>query len=172
MSGACRSNEKYWRLWIPALGRSFGAPMADRAISMPENRSFALAARSDSRCRRALHRIHSVVDRMHRPAGPFDRFGRNCPLHGATGMHGTADAARNKQPGEEAHAYPQVTKRPCTNTTLAMHACAWIRQSQATRQTDGPAAAVTSRRIRRPPEAKLAQSPPTGLDQPYSRRVK
>ena len=114
MSGACRSNEKYWRLWIPAFGRSFGAPMVDWTISMPENGSLALAARSDSCCRRALHGIHSVVDRMQRSARPFDRFGRNRPLHGTTGMHGAADAARNKQPGQEAHLYP-----PCDQTAVS-----------------------------------------------------
>jgi hypothetical protein len=136
MSGARSSKEKCWRLWIPALGRSFGAPMVNWTISMPENRSLALAARSDScRCR-TLNGIHSVVDRMQRSACPFDGFGCNRPLHSTTGMDGAADTARNKQPGEEAHLYPQATKRPHPKTTLAAHACGWIRQSEAARQTD------------------------------------
>jgi hypothetical protein len=48
---------------------------------------------------------------MHRSTGLFDRFGSNCPLHSSTGMRGAADAARNKQPGEESHPYPQATNR-------------------------------------------------------------
>jgi hypothetical protein len=93
-------------LWIPALGRSFGAPMVYRTISVPENGSIALAVRSDSCCRRALHGIHGVVYRMQCSTCPFDRFGRNRPFRGLTGMHGPADAAWNKQPGEETHLYP------------------------------------------------------------------
>jgi hypothetical protein len=72
---ASSSNEGCRRLWIPALGRGFCAPMVDWAISMPENGSFALATRSDGCCRRTLHGIHGVVDRMQGPTGPFDRFG-------------------------------------------------------------------------------------------------
>jgi len=41
---ACNSNEKCGRLWIPALGRGFCAPMVNRAIPMPENGSLAPAA--------------------------------------------------------------------------------------------------------------------------------
>jgi hypothetical protein len=100
------------RLWVPALGCSFCAPMVDRAISMPENGSLALAlaARSDSCCRRTLHGIHGIVNRMQGPACPFDHFRRDRPLHGATWVHGTADTARNKQPGEETHLIPKSDK--------------------------------------------------------------
>jgi hypothetical protein len=144
------------------LGRSFGAPMVDWAIPMPENGSLALAARSDScRCR-ALHGIHSVIHRMQRSTCPFDRFGCNCPLHGTTGMHGPADAARNKQPGK-AHLDPQATKRQWPKTTLAAQACACIRQSQAARQTR-PSALHDCRSCNQPTDppstaAKLRQPP-------------
>jgi hypothetical protein len=101
-------------------------------FSMTENGSLALAARSDSCCRRTLHGIYSVVDRMQGSTCPFDRFGSNRPLHSTTGMHGTADTPRNKQPGEEPHLYPQATKRLCSQTTPAAHASAWKGASQVT----------------------------------------
>ena len=118
-AGACNSNEKCRRLWVPAFGCGFCAPMLDRAIPMPEDRSLALAARSDSGCRRPLHGIHGVIDRMQGPPCPFDCFRRHRPLHGATRVHGTADTARNKQPGEEAHPKSQATKWLCWKTTPA-----------------------------------------------------
>jgi hypothetical protein len=95
------------RLWVPAFGRGFCAPMVDWAVPMPEDRSLALAARSDGCCRRTLHGIHGVVDRMQGPTCPFDRFRRHRPLHGTTWVHGAADTARNKQPGEETHPNPK-----------------------------------------------------------------
>lgn len=124
LTGKCR-----W-LWILALGCSFRASMTDWTVSVLENGRLSLTARSDCSRRRTLGGVHSIVDRMQRSACPFDHFGRNCPLHGTTGMHGTADAARNKQPGEETHLYPQAKERPYTKTTLAGRAPTWIMQSQ------------------------------------------
>jgi hypothetical protein len=108
---ACSSDEQCRRLWIPAFGDGCCAPMMDRAIPVPEDGSLALAARSDGCCRRTLHGIHSVVDRIQGPTCPFDRFRRHRPLHGATWVHSTADTARNKQSGEETHPNPKATKR-------------------------------------------------------------
>ena len=107
------------RLWVPALGRGFCAPMMDRATPMPKDRSLALAARSDCCCRRTLHGIHGVVDRMQGPPCLFDCFRRHRPLHGATWVHRTADTARNKQPGKETHPKPQATKWLYRKTTPA-----------------------------------------------------
>jgi len=77
--------------------------MVYRAIPMPENGSLTLAARSDRCCRRTLHGIHRVIDRMQGLTCPFNRFGCHRPLQRAAGVHGTADTTRNKQPGEETH---------------------------------------------------------------------
>src|ERR1700677_1947331 len=60
---------------------------------------------------------------------PFGRFGSNCPLHGATGMHGTADASRHKQPGEESHLYPS-DKTTMPHSTPIVHAYTWIKRYQ------------------------------------------
>jgi hypothetical protein len=112
-TGACGSNEKCRRLGVPAFGRGFCASVVDWAIPVPEDRGLALAARSDSCCRRTLHGIHSVVDRMQRPTCPFDRFRRHRQLHGAARVHATADTARNKQPRKETHPKPQAMKWLC-----------------------------------------------------------
>ena len=76
-------------------------------------------------------------------------------------LRGTSNL--DKKPTCTRHA----TKRPCPKTTLAARACAWIRQSQATRQADLSAAVVTSRRIRRRSAAKLGQPPSARPNQPH-----
>jgi hypothetical protein len=92
--------------------------MVDWAIPVAEDGSLALAARSDGCCRRTLHGIHGVVDRMQGAACPFDCFRRHRPLHGATRVHGTADTARNKQPGKEAHKKSQKRRNGCAERRL------------------------------------------------------
>ena len=85
--------------------------MVNGTVSMPENGSLTLATRSDGCCRRPFHGIHGVVERVQGPTCPFDHFRCYRPLHGTTGVHDTADTARNKQPGEETHLYPKEKKR-------------------------------------------------------------
>jgi len=49
-------------------------------------------------CRRTLHGIHRVVNRMQGPTCPLDRLRCHRPLHGATWVHSATDTTRNKQP--------------------------------------------------------------------------
>jgi hypothetical protein len=104
-TGACGSNEKCRRLWVPAPSSGFCAPMVDWAVPMPEDRSLALATRSDGCCRRTLHGINGVVDRMQGTPRLFDRFRRHRTLHGATpgawhGGHCAEQATWRRNPPE------------------------------------------------------------------------
>ena len=89
------------RILAPCCG--FCAAMVDIAVSVPENGSFALAARPDGGCRRTLHGIHGVVERMQGSAGFLDHLGCHRSFHGTTRVCGTTDTARNEQPGKETH---------------------------------------------------------------------
>lgn len=103
----------------PRLLRSDGEPGNSHA----GKREPWPATRPDGCCRRTLDGIHGVVDRMQGPACPFDRLGCHGPLHRATGVHSTADTARNKQPGEETHLHSQDEQTTGLKRLLRWQAC-------------------------------------------------
>jgi hypothetical protein len=77
--------------------------MVNRAAAMMPDLGFALPARSDGRCRRALYRVQGVVNRVQGTAGFLDGCRRHCPLHRTSRMHSAPHTARDEQPREETH---------------------------------------------------------------------
>jgi hypothetical protein len=88
-----------------------------RAAAMPVYRRAVrpLPPRSQRRGDRALDGVLEIVNRVHRPPGPLDGLRRHRSLHRTTWMHGTADAARNEEPSQEAHVIT-VQARKCEGT--------------------------------------------------------
>jgi hypothetical protein len=59
--------------------------------------------RAPNGCRRALHRVHGIVDGVETAVSLLDRFWRDGPLHRPSWVHRPANTARNEQPGAETH---------------------------------------------------------------------
>jgi hypothetical protein len=107
------------RSGIPALGGSLRTAMVDRTSAMTIDGRLALSSRSNASGHGSLHRVHGVVDGVHRAAGPLNHLGRHRPLDGAPGMHSAAHAARNQQPGEETQPDPLRSKQRCRTLRLS-----------------------------------------------------
>jgi hypothetical protein len=80
--------------------------MINRTVSVAPYFGSTLAPRPDARRHRALHRVHGIIDRVQGSSCLLDRLGRDGSLHRLSRMRGTANTARYKQPGEEAHLDP------------------------------------------------------------------
>jgi hypothetical protein len=64
------------QLYVPASGRRLRRPVLHRATTVPVDRrpAFPLPPGCQRRGDRAAHRLLGVVNRVHRSAGPLDRF--------------------------------------------------------------------------------------------------
>lgn len=74
------------RSGIPALGGSLRIAMIDRASAVTIDGRLAPSPRSNARGHGSLHRVHGVVDGVHRTAGPL--------MHAKTWCYVGIDAAR------------------------------------------------------------------------------
>src|SRR5436190_9334210 len=81
---------------------------------------------------------------MQGPACFLDRLGCHCPLHGAPGVHGAADTARNKQPGEEALCTPS------NESIIVPHYSCEHASAEGTLPTDHPRQLLAVRQHRVP----------------------
>jgi hypothetical protein len=94
---------------IPASGSSLRRAVIHRAASVLIDGSVCgcpillSPPRPQGRRDRALDPVLHVVNRGQRPASPFHGLRRDRPLHRPARMHSPAHAARDQQPGEEAH---------------------------------------------------------------------